>query len=337
MRRMVTVITADDSEYARDILKIVLSEHGHEVIGEASNGTEAITLYKKLKPDVILLDIVMQEGNLPKTGIDTLKEIIAYDPQANIIICSALDEQTLIKESLKAGAKAFITKPFEPEKLQETLIMCTDLSVFSEIGNIGAGQAATVLSKLAQQPIHVSLPKLETGPVCHVAKLCGPPDREVTTVHMRLISEPNCDALLVLDPQEAKKIADIMTEKSTPPLRSEITQSAIEELGSIMICAFFSAIANFSEMTIIPSRPEVVTDSFEATIDIFLANQTIEAKSVLIFQVSFKRKKSSANGYLLMIPSTKFREQLINAGKKWIENSDDQSELQNSPLESQIY
>ncbi len=334
---MVTVITADDSAYVRDMLREILSERGHEVVGEASNGDEAVALYKKFKPDVLLLDIVMQEGDLTKTGFDALIEIMAEDPQANVIICSALDQQTLINESLKAGAKAFVTKPFDPEKLLETLLMCTDLRVFAEMGNIGAGHAAAALSKLAKQTIQVSLPKLETGPVCHVAKLCGPPDREVTTVHMRLINRPNCDALLVFDPQEAKKIADIMTEKAALPIRSEITKSAIEEMGSIMIYAFFSAIANFSEMIIIPSRPEVVTDSFEAIIDVFLATQMIEAKSVLIFQVTFKRNRSSANGYLLIVPSPKFREQLISAGKKWIGNSAEELDLQDSPLESQIF
>ena len=334
---MVTVITADDSAYIRDLLKVLLSESGHEVIGEASNGDEAITSYRKLKPDVLLLDIVMHEGNLAKTGLDALKAIIAEDPQANVIICSALDEQTLIDESLKAGAKAFITKPFETTKLLETLIMCTDLRVFAEIGNIGAGHAATVLSILARQPIQVSLPKLETGPPCNIARMCGPPDREVTAVHMQLINEPNCDTLLVFDPQEAKKIAYIMTEKSTNAPRSEIIKSAIEEMGSIIICAFLGAIGNFSGMTIIPSLPEVVTDSFEAIIDVFLAKQLIEAKSALIFQVDFRRSKSSTKGYLLMIPSPKFREQFTNAGKKWIDKGNVLSEMRASTLESQIY
>jgi len=318
---MATVLIADDSAYMRDLLKRIITESGYDVVGEASNGDEAIEQYQKIKPDILLLDIVMGEGKIAKTGIDALKKIIADDPQAKVVVCSALDEHNLVTLSMKAGAKAFVAKPFEPEKLLETLAMCTDLRIFTEIGNIGAGHAATALSKLAKQQIQISLPKLETGPPHLVARLCGIPDRIVTAVHMQLATEPACDCLIVFDPEEAKKIAAIMTDYPTPVSR-DIAISAVEEMGSIMICAFYSAIANFAELTIVPSNPDVVTDSFEAIIDVFLAKQLIAAKSALIFDMQFRRNQSSANGFFLMIPSPEFRDQLIQASKKWLEPSD---------------
>ncbi|HUJ85105.1 MAG TPA: response regulator [Candidatus Acidoferrales bacterium] len=314
---MVSVLVADDSTYMRDLLRRILEESGYNIIGEASNGDEAVDLYQKLRPDILLLDIVMDEGKTCKSGIDALKMIIADDPEAKIVVCSALDEHNLVTMSMKAGAKAFVAKPFEPEKLLETLVTCTDLRIFTEIGNIGAGHAATVLSKLAKQSIQISLPKLETGPPHLVARLVGAPDKVVTAVHMQLATEPGCDCLIMFDPVEAQKIAAIMTDYSTP-VKPEVALSAVEEMGSIMICAFFSAIANFAELVIVPSKPDVVTDSFEAVIDVFLAKQLIVAKTALIFDMQFKRNESSANGYFLMIPSPEFRDQLIESGKKWV-------------------
>ena len=196
--------------------------------------------------------------------------------------------------------------------------MCTDLRVLSEIGNIGAGHAATVLSKLTKQPIQINVPKLETGPPYLIARLCGAPDSQVTVVHMGLATEPGCDALLVFDCEEVKKIAAIMTSDSAA-VSQEIALSAVQEMGSIMLCAFYSSIANFVEMTIVPSKPNVFTDYFEAVIDVFLAKQLIYAKSALIFNMQFRRNESSANGFLLMLPSAEFRKQLTDAGKRWVE------------------
>ncbi len=315
---MATILLADDNAYMRNLLKRILIESGYEVMGEASNGDEAIEQYLKLRPDILLLDIVMNEGKIAKTGIDALKKIVKEDPQAKVVICSALDETSLINESMKAGAKAFVVKPFEPEKLLEALAMCTDLRVLTEIGNIGSGHAATVLSKLTKQPIQISVPKLETGPPYLIARLCGAPDSRVTAVHMQLATEPGCDSLIVFDAEEAKKIACIMTDYSTP-VSQEIVESAVEEIGSMMLCAFYGSIANFVEMTIVPTKPNVFTDYFEAIIDVFLAQQMIQSQSALIFQMQFKRNQSSANGFLLMLPSQEFRKQLTDAGKRWVE------------------
>jgi chemotaxis protein CheC len=99
-------------------------------------------------------------------------------------------------------------------------------------------------------------------------------------------------------------------------------QSAVKEMGSNMICAFFSGIADFSNLTFVPSEPYVIIDSFEAIIDVFLAKQAMTAKSALVFQTLFKREHSSANGFFLIIPSPEFQKQLIEAGKRWLNPED---------------
>jgi two-component system chemotaxis response regulator CheY len=89
------------------------TEGGHEVVGEAGNGVEAVTQYQALKPEVTTLDITMPE----KDGLTALKEIIALDPAARLIMCSALGQESNVLESIKAGAKDFVVKPFQPDRV----------------------------------------------------------------------------------------------------------------------------------------------------------------------------------------------------------------------------
>ncbi|MFV0502721.1 MAG: response regulator [Lachnospirales bacterium] len=110
-----TVLLVDDAAFMRMILKEMLTKNGYEVIGEAENGLEAITKYEELKPGLTLMDITMPEMD----GISATKEICTKFPEANIIICSAMGQQAMVVESIQAGAKDFIVKPFQPEKVLE--------------------------------------------------------------------------------------------------------------------------------------------------------------------------------------------------------------------------
>jgi len=113
----IRVLIADDAAFMRNMLKKILTQAGYEVVGEASNGVEAVEKYKEIRPDVMTMDIVMPE----KDGIEAVREIVEYDPNARIIICSALGQQSMIIEAIQAGAKDYIIKPFQPEKVIETI------------------------------------------------------------------------------------------------------------------------------------------------------------------------------------------------------------------------
>jgi two-component system chemotaxis response regulator CheY len=97
----------------RKVVSDALAKGGHEVVGEASNGNEAVEQWQALKPDVTTLDITMPE----KDGLAALKEIVALDPSARVIMCSALGQESKVLESIKAGAKDFIVKPFQPDRV----------------------------------------------------------------------------------------------------------------------------------------------------------------------------------------------------------------------------
>jgi two-component system, chemotaxis family, chemotaxis protein CheY len=107
------VLLVDDLPFMRMLQREILKDRGYQVVGEASDGHEAVDLYRKLRPDLAILDITMPNMN----GLEATKQILALDPAARIIICSALGQQKLILEAIRLGIKDFIVKPFKPERL----------------------------------------------------------------------------------------------------------------------------------------------------------------------------------------------------------------------------
>ena len=112
------ILIVDDAAFTRNMLKKIISKIDQiEVIGEASNGVEAISLYKKLNPDLVTMDLVMPE----KGGIEATEAILKINPKAMIIIVSALGQEALVLEAAKKGAKDFIQKPFKTEQILEVM------------------------------------------------------------------------------------------------------------------------------------------------------------------------------------------------------------------------
>jgi two-component system, chemotaxis family, chemotaxis protein CheY len=110
---MARVLVVDDAAFMRKMVSDALSGGGHEIVGEAGNGDEAVQRYRELRPDVMTLDITMPE----KDGISALKEIIAADPGAKVVMCSALGQESKVLESIKLGAKDFVVKPFQADRV----------------------------------------------------------------------------------------------------------------------------------------------------------------------------------------------------------------------------
>ena len=108
-----TILIADDLHFMRMIQKEILTEQGYTIAGEAADGLEAVEKFKSLHPDLVLLDITMPNMN----GLEAMRKIFTIDPKARVIMCSALGQQNLIVEAIKAGVKDFIVKPFKPERI----------------------------------------------------------------------------------------------------------------------------------------------------------------------------------------------------------------------------
>jgi two-component system, chemotaxis family, chemotaxis protein CheY len=113
----IRVMVVDDALFMRNILKDIFVRHGYEVVAEAENGETALQLYQENKPDLVTMDIVMPK----KSGIEALQEIMAADPEAHVVMVSALGQDTLVLEAVEAGARDFIVKPFKEDKVLETV------------------------------------------------------------------------------------------------------------------------------------------------------------------------------------------------------------------------
>ncbi len=114
---MAKVLIVDDAAFMRMMLKDMLQKSGHEVVGEAENGKVAVNLYSELLPEVVTMDITMPE----LSGIEAVREIMASYPKAKIIMCSAMGQENMVVEAIQAGAKDFIIKPFQADRIDSAI------------------------------------------------------------------------------------------------------------------------------------------------------------------------------------------------------------------------
>jgi two-component system chemotaxis response regulator CheY len=111
------ILIVDDAAFMRMMVRDILTKNGYEVCGEANDGLQAIEKFKEVKPDLVTMDITMPEMD----GIAALREIKKLDPSAKVIMCSAMGQQGMVIDAIQAGAKDFIVKPFQPDRVLEAI------------------------------------------------------------------------------------------------------------------------------------------------------------------------------------------------------------------------
>lgn len=111
------VLIVDDAAFMRMMIKDILGKNGYTVIGEAENGAVAVEKYMELNPDIVIMDITMPEMD----GLQAVREIRKRDPQAKIIMCSAMGQQAMVIDAIQSGAKDFIVKPFQADRVVEAV------------------------------------------------------------------------------------------------------------------------------------------------------------------------------------------------------------------------
>lgn len=111
------ILIVDDAAFMRMMIKDILNKNGYEVVGEADNGRKAIEKFKELNPDLVIMDITMPEVD----GIQAVKEIKKIDSNSKIVMCSAMGQQAMVIEAIQAGAKDFIVKPFQADRVIEAV------------------------------------------------------------------------------------------------------------------------------------------------------------------------------------------------------------------------
>ncbi len=111
------ILICDDAAFMRMMIKDILTKNGYNVVAEAENGLKAVEKYQENKPDLVLMDITMPEMD----GIQALKKIKQMDPNASVVMCSAMGQQAMVIESIQSGARDFIVKPFQPDRVLEAV------------------------------------------------------------------------------------------------------------------------------------------------------------------------------------------------------------------------
>ena len=111
------ILIVDDTLFMRTLLKNILFSGGHDIVGEAGDGDEATAKYQELKPDLVTMDVVMPKVN----GIEALKGIKTIDPNAKVVMCTAVGQEQMVKLAIKTGAKGYIVKPFQAPKVLEEI------------------------------------------------------------------------------------------------------------------------------------------------------------------------------------------------------------------------
>ena len=114
---MAKILIVDDAAFMRMMIKDILTKNGYEVVAEAANGVEAVELYKSHQPDLVTMDITMPEMD----GIEAVKQIKAVNPAATGLMCSAMGQQSMVMDAIKAGANDFIVKPFQADRVLEAV------------------------------------------------------------------------------------------------------------------------------------------------------------------------------------------------------------------------
>ncbi len=209
----------------------------------------------------------------------------------------------------------YLKTDFKPPSYS-ALIDEIELGILLELGSIGAGHAATSLSEVLQQQVTINIPRLHTIPPHELPRYYEKHEEPTTAVYMQ-IANNDCDILLAFDAVEAKKIAAIMTmAPSAEELDPTMEESAIQELGNILIGSFLTAISDFTGIQLIPTTPQRVIDTFDSIIDNFIVKQSIMSDNALIFDAQFKRSNENANSILILFLSPQLQKQLVQKSKE---------------------
>ncbi len=195
-----------------------------------------------------------------------------------------------------------------------------DMGILLELGSIGAGHAATALSDMLQQPISIDVPKIYTIQLHLIPKFYNKHEEPTMGIYLQLTETYGCDILLTIELAEAKKLAVMMTcAASIEELDPTMETSAINELANIVIGSFLTAISDFIEITLLPTAPQSVVDTFNAILDGFLIKQSMLSENAMLFETRFKRQGDDAKCMLMIFPSGELKDLLTQKSKTLID------------------
>jgi len=190
--------------------------------------------------------------------------------------------------------------------------------ILYELGSIGAGNAATALSELIHRKISINVPNIHIVSPLKIPDILKFYDMHTVVVIAQLTSNMECDMLLVFPVEEAKKLVDFMAQGL---MDGELTENItlIEELGNIIIGNFLNAISDFTGIMLQPTPPTHVVDLFDAILDMFLANISLQERDALLFDARMRCDEEDIHGAILMFISRELQEKLIERSEDWLD------------------
>ena len=215
----------------------------------------------------------------------------------------------------------------KPQTLKASKEHFTDLEILLEIGSMGAGHATTTLSQVLGEPINIEVPRVHIAPPHLVPRIYAKHDTVVAAVFLKLRGEADCDLMLIFEEAEFRKMAELMVSSVGKEVTREMELSAIEEMGSIVLCSFLNAMADFTLTRLVSPPPEVIIDSFDAIMDGLLIKQALCSDVAVIFDARFKRYNSETEGFLITFPSYQLQEMLAEKGKEWLDTDSQEDTL----------
>lgn len=194
------------------------------------------------------------------------------------------------------------------------------MSAIAEIGNIGAGNAATALSKIVSKAVNLSVPKVQVLPINDAMGIMGDPEALVAGVYLAIEGDIDGDILLIFTAHNSKNLAKIMMGGMDHPevtdaedIFSEIEISALKELGNILSSSYLNSLADFTQMTIGPSVPGFCCDMAGAILSVALIEVSAFGDNVLILQTNFDIEGQNVEGFFLLVPKPGSLEKIFTA------------------------
>lgn len=284
------ILVVDDTKFMRKMLTDILKQYGYQVVGEAENGRQAVQRYEELRPDVVLMDITMPEMD----GIDAMKEIRRIDSDAVVLICSAMSQQDLISDALKAGANGYVMKPFKPNRVNEIIRKYG----FRRPNHDPTPKAAEApVEERPEQPVAVPAPEPELEAT--VATESPEPTAAASDAEPRVVSEPGQVPEEALAEESVELPAVALEPESEPVLEPEehrLEQSELEAMPEAETMPEADPVAEAEEVAAEESAelpavsPELElaseTDAEEESLELAAVEPEPESQAALIEEIS---------------------------------------------------
>ncbi|MBI4396095.1 MAG: response regulator [Elusimicrobia bacterium] len=323
---MKKILIVDDSRLTRTIIRNSLSAAGYVVVGEARNGREAVDMYRELKPDLVTMDLTMPDSY----GMESTKDILNQNPDAKILVVTALNQKLLQQDAKRIGARAMIAKPFQPIELikvvtdllgppalEEPIKLTPDqIEDMIELGNIGVGNAASTLSDLIQRRCNIDIPNVTYLDVQGIKTVLDTENSYVVALHIKIMGDVPALMFVVMRRAYADTLVKYLAVTTPEACDKDLSMAAmliLKQLGEILTRAFSESISHFLSTRARYAMPEIYVDAWSSALDDILGRMDASShKEYLVLRSSFFDPEKTFKGHFIYILDNKSQQIVLS-------------------------